>query len=87
MTEMNKNLSITRSKSQSNLEKRVQRREGKSSSGTHGKASHFVPMLCLWKTSINPWPSNVYQAFFSSLSNKYVMRQIISSNCANNMLK
>lgn len=47
MTEMNKNLSITRSKSQSNLEKRVQRREGKSSSGTHGKASHFVPMLCL----------------------------------------
>ena len=47
MMEMNKNLSITKSKPQSNLEKRVQRKEGKSSSGTHGKASHFVLMLCL----------------------------------------
>ena len=45
-TEIDKNLSPTRNKLQSNLEKRVHRK-GKPPSGTHGKTSHFVPILCL----------------------------------------
>lgn len=76
---MNKNLSLTRSKPQIKLEREYRkRREVIIKEFTYGKASHLYYALSL-KKSINPLPSNVYQTFFSSLSNKYIKRQIISA--------